>query len=69
MSPLLIAAAESSKVPFFICGGLLAVWAVILAALGLSRPTFPGNSTGQRGIVAISFVLMLIAIAAAVLTD
>ena len=28
---------------FYVLGGLLAVWAVILAALGLSSARFPGG--------------------------
>ena len=45
MSLLLAASDTASKVPFYICGGALAVWAVALAAIGLSRPEFPGNAT------------------------
>jgi hypothetical protein len=66
---LLLAASESSKVPFYICGGALAVWAVLLAAIGLNRPDFPGNQRGQRGVIAISFVLIVVAIAAAIGTS
>jgi hypothetical protein len=69
MSLLLFAASESSKVPFYICGGALAVWAVVLAGLGLSRPEFPGNATGERGVIGISFVLIVVAIGAAILTS
>ena len=47
ISPLL--AAEKSKVPFFIAGGLLAVWALILSlGLGLRRPQFPGSSNAVK---------------------
>jgi len=69
MSLLLVASDTASKVPFYICGGALAVWAVLLAAMGLSRPEFPGNATGERGVIAISFVLIVVAIAAAILTS
>ncbi len=46
MSALLLitAADEPSKVPFFIIGGALAVYAVILATIGIQRPDFPCNS-------------------------
>jgi hypothetical protein len=63
---LLFAADEPSKVPFYIGGGALAVWAVVLAALGLNRPDFPGNRGGERGVMAISLVLIIVAIGAAV---
>jgi plastocyanin len=67
MSPLL--AAEKSKVPFFIAGGLLAVWALILSlGLGLRRPKFPGNLGGQRAVIAVSVVLVLAAVSMAIVT-
>jgi hypothetical protein len=66
---LVVAASEPSKVPFFICGGALAVWAVLLAGIGLSRPEFPNNEAGQRGVIGISFVLIVLAIGAAILTS
>jgi hypothetical protein len=66
---VLIAVAEPSKAPFFIAGGVLVVWAVVLAGLGLTQPEFPFNERGQRGVIAFSFVLIVIAIATAILTD
>jgi hypothetical protein len=66
---LIFAAGEPSKVPFYIAGGLLVSWAVILAAVGLTHPSFPGNQRGQRGVLAVSFVLMLFAMAMAVVTS
>ena len=56
-------AAEHSKTAFYICGGALAVWAVLLGALGLTRADFPGNEAAARGIMAISAVLMVGAMA------
>jgi hypothetical protein len=61
--------ATVSKAPFYIAGGALAAWAVVLAALGLTRPSFPYNARGARGVMAISFVLMVVAIAMAVHTS
>ncbi|HEY1509011.1 MAG TPA: hypothetical protein VGF93_08440 [Solirubrobacteraceae bacterium] len=69
MSLLVLAASESSKVPFFIAGGALALWAVILAAIGLNRPDFPGDLRGQRGVIAISAVLVVLAVAMAIATS
>ena len=69
MLSLLIAAAEPSKVPFYIAGGVLAMWAVVLAGIGLTQPDFPHGQRGQRGVIMLSFVLIVIAIAAAILTD
>lgn len=69
MSTLLLAASEPSKAPFYIAGGVLALWAVVLAAIGLRQPSFPGGAAGQRGVIAISLVLVVIAIGAAILTS
>jgi plastocyanin len=67
LAPVL--AAEKSKVPFYIAGGLLVVWALTLS-LGLGRkPDFPGSAAGQRGVVAISAVLVVAAVSTAVLTS
>jgi hypothetical protein len=66
---VLFAAAEPSKVPFYIAGGALAVYAVVLAGIGLTQPEFPFSVRGQRAVIAVSFVLIVIAILAGVLTD
>jgi len=68
MTLLLPFAAETSKVPFFICGGLLALWAVVLAYIGLQRPDFPGSVRGQRGVIAITLVFVVLAIGTAIAT-
>jgi hypothetical protein len=64
-----LAAAEPSKVPFYFAGGALAAWAVILAALGLTRPSFPYSARGARAVMGISFALMAIAVALAIVTS
>jgi plastocyanin len=65
-----ILAAEKSKVPFYVAGGLLVAWALIVSAgLGLRRPEFPGGLSGQRAVVAISAVLVLGAVSTAVITS
>jgi hypothetical protein len=61
-------AAEKSKVPFFICGGAFACWAIVLFALGMRNATFPGGERGQRGVITVSVVLMAAAMATAVIT-
>jgi hypothetical protein len=64
-----LAAATVSKVPFYIAGGVLALWAVVLATIGLNRPDFPYSIRGQRGVITISLVLVVVAIAMAVHTS
>jgi hypothetical protein len=66
----LILAAEKSKVPFYVAGGVLVAWALIVSlALGLRRPEFPGGQAGERAVIAISVVLVLAAVSSAVLTS
>jgi plastocyanin len=68
LAPIL--GAEKSKVPFYIAGGLLVAWALIVSlGLGLRRTDFPGNLAGQRAVMAISAVLVLAAVATAVITS
>jgi plastocyanin len=68
LAPIL--GAEKSKVPFYIAGGILVVWAMTLSLLlGLRKPDFPGNLVGQRVVGAISAVLVLAAVSTAVITS
>jgi len=61
--------AEPSKTAFYLCGGVLAAWAVVLGFLGLRSPEFPGGERGARGVMGISSVLVVATITAAVLTS
>jgi plastocyanin len=62
--------AEKSKTPYYIAGGALVAWALIVSiGLGLRRPDFPGNAAGQRAVMAISAVLVLATVATAVITS
>jgi plastocyanin len=66
----LVAAAEKSKVPFYIAGALLAVWALVVSiGIGLRRPRFPGNLIGQRLVLAITAVFVAGALSTAVITS
>jgi plastocyanin len=68
LAPIL--GAEKSKVPFFIAGGALVVWALFLSlALGMRKPDFPGGLSGQRAVSAITAVLVLTAVSTAVITS
>ena len=59
---------ETSKTAFYVLGGLAAVWAILLFAVGMRSATFPASATAQRGVIAISAVLVIAAMASAVLT-
>jgi len=66
---MVLVLATTSKVPFYIAGGLLAVWAVLVSAIGISRPDFPGSRGARAVTMAISAVLVVAAMATAVLTS
>jgi hypothetical protein len=60
---------ETSKTAFYLLGGLLVIWAVVVAGLGMSRSsTFPATAAAKRGVMAITAVLMVGAMATAVIT-
>lgn len=60
---------ESSKTLFYIFGGLLAAWALVVSAIGIrAHDTFPPSRSAARGVIAISVVLILCAMGSAVLT-
>jgi hypothetical protein len=65
---VVFAASEPSKVPWYIAGGVLALYAVVLAAIGLRRPEFPSGAAGQRLVMLVSFALVVIAIGSAILS-
>ena len=65
-----VLAAEKSKVPFYIAGGLLVLWALTVSlGLGLRKPEFPGSLTGQRIVGTITAVLVIAAVSTAVITS
>ena len=69
MPALLIAAGEPSKVPLYVVGGLLVVWALSLAAVGLTRPEFPYSARGARLVMGTSAFLMVVTMAMAIVTS
>ena len=65
-----IMGAEKSKVPFYVAGGALVLWAVVLSlALGMRKPDFPGSAMGERVVIAITIVLVIAAASMAVVTS
>ncbi len=68
LAPIL--AAEKSKAPFFIAGGLLVAWALFVSlAMGMRNPKFPGDLGGQRVVSAITALLVIAAASTAVITS
>ncbi len=54
---------------FHVLGGLLAVWALVVSFLGVTREGFPGSKSSERLVSAISVVLVLAAVSAALITS
>jgi plastocyanin len=67
LAPIL--AAEKSRVPFYIAGGVLVAWAFAVSmGIGMRRPDFPNSQAGERLLIAISVVLVVATAATAVIT-
>ena len=60
---------EPSKTPFYIAGGVLAAWAVVVSAVGITQPEFPRTPGLTRAVYLISFVLMAGAMSMAIVTS
>lgn len=53
---------------FYVLGGVLAAWALVVTALGVTRRDFPGSGGGERIVAAISVVLVAGAIGSGVIS-
>jgi hypothetical protein len=56
----LLAAAEAhrSETPFYVAGGVLAGFAVLISILGFVRPSFPSGDGGTRAVMGTSVLLV-----------
>jgi plastocyanin len=61
-------AAAPSKAPLYVAGSLLACWAVLLAATGITHPGFPGSAARARLVMGTSALLVVTTLTAAVVT-
>ena len=59
---------EPNKTLFYVLGSAAAVWAIMLFAVGMRSPGFPGSPGAQRGVIAISVAVVVGAMASAVIT-
>ena len=57
-----------SALPFYVTGLGLAVFAVVVSAVGIKRPGFVSGEGAARGLMALSVVLVVLAMAASVVT-
>jgi plastocyanin len=65
---VILLAAAPSKVPFYIAGGVLAAWAVLLALRGITDSGFPGSRRGSRLVILTSAVLVAASMTTAIVT-
>ena len=65
---IVVLAAEKSEVPFYIAGGVLALWAVGISLYCLRSPGFPSGRAGQAVTILISAVLVAATAVAGVIT-
>jgi len=59
---------ETSKTLFYVTGGALVVFAIIVSAIGITRASFPGSKGAARGVMALGALLVACTMAAAVIT-
>jgi hypothetical protein len=60
---------EPSKFPYYVAGSLLAVFAVVIAVIGIARhENFPPTPGAARAVMGITVLLVVATMASAVLT-
>jgi plastocyanin len=62
-------ASATSKVPFYVAGGLLAFWAVVVAVTGITHPDFPGSGGRARVVMLMSALLVAATVTTALATS
>jgi uncharacterized cupredoxin-like copper-binding protein len=67
--PAVAVLASTDLNAFHVVGGLLALWAVVLFVLGVTRHGFPAKAGAERAVMAISAVLVAGAIGTAIATS
>jgi hypothetical protein len=60
---------EPDQTLFYVLGGLAAVWAVLLFAVGMRSSTFPSSAGAMRGVIAVSVLVVIAAMASAVISS
>jgi len=65
-----ILGAEKSRTPFYVAGGVLVVWALVLSlGIGLRNASFPRTAGAQRAVMVVSAVLVAATVSMAVATS
>lgn len=52
---------------YYILGGALALWAVVVAFLGIRFDRFPGGKGGERVLVTVSILLVVATVGSAII--
>lgn len=65
MKPSVLAVAFRAVTPFYVAGIVLAVWALLVTFIGVTRHDFPATAGAERVVGLISFVLVAVAIGTA----
>ena len=60
---------EPDQTLFYLCGGLAALWAIALFALGMRSHDFPSSPGAQRGVMLVSVLVVIAATASSVLSS
>lgn len=64
-----VAEHEPSKTLFYLAGGAFAAWAIGISVFGFTRPSFPTTAAQSRAVMAISALLMVLVLAATLVTN
>jgi hypothetical protein len=63
-------AEESSKTAYYVAGIVLALFAVVISAIGIrSHETFPPTRAGSRAVIGLAVILVAATMTAAILTS
>jgi hypothetical protein len=61
---------ETSKTAFYVAGGVLAAFAVVISAIGIrGHETFPPSRGAARAVMALAVVLVAATMTSAILTS
>jgi plastocyanin len=66
---VLVIAAGTEITAFHVIGGILAIWAVVVSALGVMRKDFPGSGAAQTLVIAVTAILVLGTVGSAIATS
>ncbi len=57
---------HKSEAPFFIAGGVFAIFAILISVYGFKKPDFPETAAQARGVMSAGAVLMMAAVGTAI---